>query len=252
VLYNRRTTRRAPTSTHQCKREEADILAEEPLIRTDAVERLLPRTEATRLITRRSQVQILPPPPSKEPAQRPFPRNREGPLTFRRGRNGNKTRTRRRERDPRPLERTSAYGCGRERTAVLGRRRSPLRSSPDGAAWSAGRPSSLMSTTGVAQLDAPAGCSAFGSEPACQTTAPRWVFVVHAAEHPWERGGGPFKLVVATQPEERTVRIDGVAWRCAGLRVGDPGVTRERTGRGSFPGTCPLGSPAPARPERLA
>ena len=35
-----------------------------------------------RLITRRSQVQILPPPPSKEPAQRPFPGNRGGPLVL--------------------------------------------------------------------------------------------------------------------------------------------------------------------------
>jgi hypothetical protein len=40
----------------------------------------LPR--ASVLITRRSQVQILPPPPSKEPAQRPFPGSREGPLTL--------------------------------------------------------------------------------------------------------------------------------------------------------------------------
>ena len=34
-----------------------------------------------RLITRRSQVQILPPPPSKVPGQRPFSRDRGGPLS---------------------------------------------------------------------------------------------------------------------------------------------------------------------------
>ena len=53
------------------------------MIRANTDERPRGPTGVGALITRRSQVQILSPPPSKEPAQRPFPNRREGLLTFR-------------------------------------------------------------------------------------------------------------------------------------------------------------------------
>ncbi len=41
-----------------------------------------PSSTGRGLITRRSQVQILPPPPNVRPVQRPFPDRREGPLAL--------------------------------------------------------------------------------------------------------------------------------------------------------------------------
>jgi hypothetical protein len=64
--YNRRTTRRAPTSAYQRRREVGVIDAQGHLSRTDADQSPPTHTMTSSLITRRSWVQIPPPPPSLE------------------------------------------------------------------------------------------------------------------------------------------------------------------------------------------
>jgi hypothetical protein len=79
VPYNSRTTRRAPTGSHQRIRQCRAPVSKTLVIRENADERQRAPTGVGALITRRSQVQILPPPPIT-PGQRPFPTvSREGP-----------------------------------------------------------------------------------------------------------------------------------------------------------------------------
>ena len=92
--YNSRTTRRTPTGSHQRIRRGGAPVAKGRMIRENTDERPRGPTGVSALITRRSQVQILSPPPSKEPGQRPFPDLREGPLTLFGARSANRMRTR--------------------------------------------------------------------------------------------------------------------------------------------------------------
>ena len=64
VQYNGRTTRRAPTGSYWRLRQRCSAMPILSLIREDADERGPTPTGVGALITRRSQVQILPPPPS--------------------------------------------------------------------------------------------------------------------------------------------------------------------------------------------
>ena len=81
VPYNSRTTRRAPTGSHQRIRQRCSRAPKRLVIRKNADRRSPAPPGVGALITRRSQVQILPPPPIA-PGQGPFPRDREGPLTL--------------------------------------------------------------------------------------------------------------------------------------------------------------------------
>ena len=65
VPYNRRTTRRAPTGSYQRIRRGGASVPIRPFIRGNADERPRGPTGVGALITRRSQVQILSPPPKK-------------------------------------------------------------------------------------------------------------------------------------------------------------------------------------------
>ena len=62
--YNRCTTRRAPTGADQSGRTRLDTRSVGPGTRTDADQHQQAQTTNSLLITRRSRVQILPPPPS--------------------------------------------------------------------------------------------------------------------------------------------------------------------------------------------
>ena len=67
--YNSRTTRRAPTGSYQRIRRGGTPVPIHSFIRDDADERPPTPTGVGALITRRSQVQILPPPPDERPGR---------------------------------------------------------------------------------------------------------------------------------------------------------------------------------------
>ena len=72
------STRRWPTGADEDRRVPPVTRSAWALTSTDASERGRDRTKTGVLITRRAQVQILPPPPIA-PGQRPFPLRRGGP-----------------------------------------------------------------------------------------------------------------------------------------------------------------------------
>jgi hypothetical protein len=78
VPYNSRTTRRAPTGSYWRRRQRFSAVPIRSFNRENTDERPRGPMGVGALITRRSQVQILPPPPIA-PGQRPFPLRRGGP-----------------------------------------------------------------------------------------------------------------------------------------------------------------------------